>query len=145
MIVVSFEIDESIKNLTSPSSVRQAYCCEAGLRYLSHKSDIIILREFPRYFPSPPLGLILPHKFFCLVAQPFQAVRKSLAQVENLCHQKLVESTPSPLVGNDKPFGGRGQGERVLAKEATPHPNPLPSQGRGGFFRLALSDGAASG
>jgi hypothetical protein len=34
------------------------------------------------------------------VAQPFQAVGKSLAQVENLCHQKLVESTTSPLMAN---------------------------------------------
>jgi hypothetical protein len=51
---------------------------------------------------------ILTHKFFCLVAQPFQAVRKSLAQVENLCHQKLVESTTSPLVGKDKPPRGEG-------------------------------------
>ena len=47
-----------------------------------------------------PGGVILTHKFFCLVGQPFQAVRKSLAQVENLCHQKLIESTTSPLVGN---------------------------------------------
>ena len=51
------------------------------------------------------IGFTLP--FFCLVAQPFQAVRKSLAQVENLCHQKLVESTTSPLVGNDE-HQGRG-------------------------------------
>ena len=51
-------------------------------------------------FGGRGLGLILTHKFFCLVAQPFQAVRKSLAQVENLCHQKLVESTTSPLMGN---------------------------------------------
>jgi hypothetical protein len=49
--------------------------------------------------PSPQ-GLILTHKFFRLVARPFQAVQKSLAQVENLCHQKLVESTTSPLIGN---------------------------------------------
>jgi hypothetical protein len=47
------------------------------------------------------------------VAQPFQAVRKALAQVENLCHQKLVELTTSPLVGNDKPIKGEGE-------------NPLP-------------------
>ena len=58
--------------------------------------------------PSPSQGLTLTHKFLYLVAQPFQAVRKSLAQVENLCHQKLVESTTSPLVGNDKPRRGEG-------------------------------------
>jgi len=31
------------------------------------------------------------------------------------------------------PLGGRGQGEGgyATADEATPHPNPLPSQGRG--------------
>ena len=56
--------------------------------------------HFPLTLTLSPIGLILTHKFFCLVAQPFQAVQKSLAQVENLCHQKLVESTTFRLVGN---------------------------------------------
>jgi hypothetical protein len=46
-----------------------------------------LLREdyFPLTLTLSPIGLILSHKFFCLVAQPFQAVRKSPHRLESLC------------------------------------------------------------
>jgi hypothetical protein len=49
---------------------------------------------FPPYGYSP-LMLMITHKFFSSVAQPFQAVLIILHRIENLYYQNLLKSTTS--------------------------------------------------
>jgi hypothetical protein len=60
------------------------------------------------------------HKFFCLVAPPFQAVGKSSHRLESLCHQIMGEYAPLP------------EGQEVELGQQVLHRRLQQTQGRAG-------------